>query len=87
MAAEAALSERMGLAPARDVARLGALLARFGLPTSLPAGVTLAEMAALTARDKKARSGAVHYTLLRRIGSARVGVPITTSTLRTHWPL
>jgi 3-dehydroquinate synthase len=77
----------MGLAPGRDAARLRALLERFGLPVEIPAGVTLGDLAALIARDKKTTAAAVHFTLLRRIGAARVGIPVTPSTLRKHWPV
>ena len=50
----------------------------------LPAGVTLKELLPLTARDKKVSGGAVRYTLLRRIGAARHGIPVTHSTILKH---
>jgi 3-dehydroquinate synthase len=87
MAAEASLSVKMGLARPADAERLVALLERCSLPTRLPAEVTLASIGTVTALDKKASDSAVHYTLLGPIGTGRVGVPITRSTLRTHWPL
>jgi 3-dehydroquinate synthase len=84
MAVEAELSAGMGLASPRDAARLVRLLALYGLPTTLPAGVALAELLPLTARDKKVSGGAVHYTLLRRIGAARHGIPVTPSIILKH---
>ncbi len=84
MAVEAELSAGMGLASARDAARLVALLGLYALPTTLPARVTLEELLPYTARDKKATGGTVHYTLLRRIGAARHGIPVTHSTIMKH---
>jgi 3-dehydroquinate synthase len=87
MAAEASLAVKMGLARPADAARLVAILERCSLPTRLPSEATLAAIGTLTASDKKASATAVHYTLLGSIGRGRVGVPITRTTLRTHWPL
>lgn len=84
MAAEARLSAGMGLAPARDAERLIRLLERVGLPTALPEGVTVRNLLPYIARDKKSVGGAVGYTLLRRIGSARHSIPVTHPTLLRH---
>lgn len=66
--AEARLAERLVGFPARETARIVALLRAFGLPTRLPRGVDPGAVAALTRRDKKVRATAVRCALPRALG-------------------
>ena len=68
MVAEARLGERVGVTAPGTAARPEALLSRLGLPTELPAGVTMDEVIGWTRTDKKARAGRVEYALIRRLG-------------------
>jgi len=70
MVLEAALGERLGITEAGVAARLTGILGRLGLPTRIPDrdSLNVDDVVALTTRDKKARSGAVRYVLLSRIG-------------------
>jgi len=67
----AKLSHRLGLIPAEDVRRLGALLAGAGLPLD-PPELGLARYLELMGHDKKVEGGRVRFVLLRRIGEAYV---------------
>jgi 3-dehydroquinate synthase len=74
MIAESRLAARSGLLPARAAARLGDLIARLGLPTALPEGLTPARVLEVARRDKKARAGRIAYALPSRLGAmANVG--------------
>ena len=77
MGLAARLSTRLGLAPADDAERLRALLARFGLPLALPAGLDPAALLARMRLDKKAQADGLRFVLWDRAGAARVvaGVP------------
>jgi 3-dehydroquinate synthase len=77
MVAEAWMSVRLGLLSAGGYQRLERVIAGYHLPTRLPSGFSLQSILRATARDKKNQGGSVHYTLLDRIGKARIGVPLT----------
>ena len=77
MVAEATMSNALGLCDERDISRLVHVLQQFSLPTSFPSRMRFEAVIAATAHDKKAREGRIEYTLLERIGKARVGVPLT----------
>ncbi len=76
----ARLSAEVGRAPAADAQRLGALLARLGLPTVLPAGLDAEALFGRMRLDKKNRSGALRLILWRGLGQAEIadGVPDAT---------
>ncbi len=57
--AEAALAVRLGLAPATWVEEVAQVFQAAGLPTQLPAGMTLATLAPVMAGDKKKEKGTV----------------------------
>lgn len=80
MVQAARLSERLGLAPAADTARLRALLQRFGLPVSPPPGLDADALLAHMRLDKKAQSGGLRFIVWDGAGRARVlaGVPEAT---------
>jgi 3-dehydroquinate synthase len=75
MVLEAELGERLGITEVGVAARLSAMLTRLGLPVRIPDRETLnvEDVVALTTRDKKARSGAVRYVLLSRLGTVAHG--------------
>lgn len=67
----ATMSCEIGLLNAGQVQRLGALLERAGLPTSVE-GVTPAQMLDHMRIDKKVKQGRIRFVLLRAIGSSFV---------------
>lgn len=71
MCMAARVSERLGLLPGDERARVEAIFAAAGLPTRPPA-IEAGHMHALMAGDKKARGGIVRLVLLDAIGAARL---------------
>lgn len=72
MVLAARLSARLGRAAEADAERLRALLARFDLPTALPAGLDPERLLARMRLDKKAVSGALRLVLWRGLGHAEL---------------
>lgn len=72
MVLAARLSAALRRAPAADADRLQALLARFGLPTALPAGLDGAALLARMRLDKKADAAGLRFILWDRAGAARI---------------
>ena len=68
MIAEASLGERIGVTEPGTSRRIAEAVRGIGLPVTVPAGVAARAIVEATRRDKKARRGAVKYTLPRRIG-------------------
>jgi 3-dehydroquinate synthase len=68
----ARLSTQLQRAGAADADRLQALLARFGLPTSIPPGVDPQHLLDLMRLDKKNVSGRLRLILWRGIGQAEI---------------
>ena len=68
MVTEARLAEQIGLAPAGLAVAVRDAVTRAGLPTRLPAGISVEAVIAETHGDKKARAGAARYALPRGIG-------------------
>jgi len=68
MVVEARIAERLTGFPREGTARLTALLARLGLPVTVPAGIEPRRIARLTLLDKKARGGTARCALPRRLG-------------------
>ena len=68
----ATLSQRCGWMPAAQVARLEALLQRFGLPTRMSGESTVTAALEAMSLDKKVKAGRVRLVLLRGIGAAFV---------------
>jgi 3-dehydroquinate synthase len=77
MVLAARLSAHLGMAPAADAERLRTLLAGFGLPTALPAGLDPDLLLARMRLDKKAHAGGLRFVLWEGPGLARIvdGVP------------
>jgi 3-dehydroquinate synthase len=68
----ARLSAQLGLLSAEAVERTTILLARGGLPTELPAGLSPSELWARMGQDKKVIQGRIRFVLLDEIGEARI---------------
>ena len=68
----ARLATALGLATAADAQRLTALLARFGLPLALPAGLDPGALLARMRLDKKAAAGGLRFVLWDGPGRARL---------------
>ncbi len=82
MVAACAISmKRAGLAPAqRD--RVVAMLQQFGLPTSLPPGVSREAILDAVQFDKKFRGGAVRFVVTPRLGEACLSTDVTIDDIR-----
>lgn len=72
MVRAAHLSTQLGLADAADARRLEALLARFGLPVEVPAGLAPDALLARMRLDKKAAAGRLRFVTWRGAGRAEV---------------
>jgi 3-dehydroquinate synthase len=68
----ARLSTALGLADAADGERLRGLLARFGLPVAVPAGLDPAALVTRMRLDKKAQASGLRFVLWDGAGRARV---------------
>jgi 3-dehydroquinate synthase len=68
IATELQIAERLTGYPAKDTARVVALLRAFGLPTRIPPGLDLEEVLSFARRDKKARAGVVRCSLPGALG-------------------
>ncbi|MFC3550991.1 3-dehydroquinate synthase [Lysobacter cavernae] len=66
------LSAALGRAPVADAQRLTALLQRFGLPTTIPAGLDAQALLARMRLDKKADAAGLRFVLWDKAGAARV---------------
>jgi 3-dehydroquinate synthase len=74
MLAALRLGAARGLAPgAAGEARLAALLRRWGLPLTAPAGVSAEALIGLMGADKKRRAGVLRFVLLDDWGRCRLG--------------
>lgn len=72
MVLAARLSERLGMAPAEDGARLAKLLSRLDLPVRIPSGLAPESLLAHMRLDKKNLSGRLRLILWRGIGRAEI---------------
>lgn len=68
MVAEARIAESIGLAREGLSMAIADAVERAGLPSRLPAGISLKDLIASTHGDKKARRGSARYSLPRGIG-------------------
>jgi len=68
MVAEARIAEYIGLAREGLTVAIADAVERSGLPSRIPAGISLDEVIAATHGDKKARGGTAQYSLPRGIG-------------------
>jgi 3-dehydroquinate synthase len=76
MVLAARLSARLGMAAEDDSERLAALLARFGLPVQIPAGLEPAALLERMRLDKKATAGGLRFVLWRGPGRAEIAAGV-----------
>jgi 3-dehydroquinate synthase len=67
--AESRLAEALGIGAAGLSRRVAALLARLGLPVSLPGRIPRARLLDSMSRDKKNKRGDIHFALATRAGA------------------
>ena len=72
MVLAARVSAALGMASPADTQRLAQLLQRFGLPTTLPAGLDADVLVAHMRLDKKAQAGGLRFVLWDGAGAARM---------------
>jgi 3-dehydroquinate synthase len=82
MVLAARLSTQLGRAPTADAESLATLLARFGLPTALPAALEPDALIALMRLDKKNLSGRLRLILWRGIGNAEIVPDVDTEVIK-----
>lgn len=70
MVLAARFSSALGWLPGAEVAALERLLAGFGLPVEIPAGIEGPRLLSLMRGDKKSSAGRIRLVLLRRLGEA-----------------
>ena len=68
LVAECELAEQLGIAPAGLRLRVAGLLGTLGLPQRLPARLERSVLLGAMGRDKKNRSGQIHFALVRQLG-------------------
>lgn len=68
MVLEARIAEQLGVADPGTAAHIKRVVSAALLPTEMPPSMDVTAVVAATHRDKKARAGAVEYSLPRRIG-------------------
>ncbi|MGH8041196.1 MAG: 3-dehydroquinate synthase [Rudaea sp.] len=76
------LSAQLGMAAASDAERLKALLARFALPTAIPAGADPDALLKAMQLDKKNLSGRLRLILWRGIGHAEIADGVDAAAVR-----
>ncbi len=82
MVLAARLSAHLGMAPAADARRLGALLSGFGLPTALPAGLEPDRLLQRMRLDKKANASGLRFVLWEAPGTARIVADVPEDAVR-----
>jgi 3-dehydroquinate synthase len=80
MQVEAHLAHAIGLCDAELIQRQHAILTHYQLPTTIPPGITVAQLLEVMHRDKKVQAGQLRWALPRTIGHAEIvrNVPIAT---------
>jgi 3-dehydroquinate synthase len=76
MVCAAHLSTRLGWADAAEADRLSTLLAHFGLPVTIPAGLDPDALVARMRLDKKATAGTLRFILWRGAGQAEIAAGV-----------
>ena len=69
---EALIAARLELCDPSLVVHQQQVLTRYGLPTALPAGLTVDQLLAVMQRDKKVQAGQIRWALPRHIGHAEI---------------
>ena len=83
MIAAARIGQGMGITPMDTVRRIEALVTALGLPSRVPAGITVDQLIATMAFDKKAKGGSVKWVMATRIGAVETGVEAPVDIVRS----
>lgn len=74
----ARLAARKGLLDEREVARIRSLIEAYGLPSTLPEGISAERLIRHMEIDKKAEAGRITFILPERVGRVRIEKKIST---------
>ncbi len=85
LAGAARLSQKLGLIPPVEVARVDRVLAACQLPVRLRAPLPVAALQAATTRDKKNRADGVRFVVLNALGTAATRSGIPPAMVETVW--
>ena len=85
LCAAARLSQRLGLLPEADVARVEAVVAAHALPTRVRTALPIAALMAAAVHDKKARGGSPRFVVLRAAGRAEVLGSVAPDAVEAAW--
>jgi 3-dehydroquinate synthase len=85
LAAAARLSEKLGLIPASDIARIDRTLAAHALPVRLREPLSLAALMDAMMRDKKVRSGALRFVVMNKIGDSATRSDVSPALVEQVW--
>lgn len=85
LAGVARLSQKLGLLPAGDVARIERVLAAHQLPVRLRTPLPVAALQAATGRDKKNRADGVRFVVLNALGVAATRDAVPPALVETVW--
>jgi 3-dehydroquinate synthase len=85
LAGAARLSQKLGLIPAGDVARIDRVLAAHQLPVRLRTPLSVTALQAATARDKKNRADGLRFVVLEALGKAATRTDIPSATVEAVW--
>ncbi|HXX62919.1 MAG TPA: 3-dehydroquinate synthase [Bacteroidota bacterium] len=82
MVLESRLASEIGLLEERETERLARTLRAAGLPTVPPNRLNFAHFESALLQDKKSDASGLKMTLLRRIGTCALGIPVSIETVR-----
>ena len=85
LAAAARLSERLGLLPAGEAARIETVVAAHRLPVRLEPELELGALMAAMQRDKKVRAGKLRFVVLPKIGDAQTKDDVPVDAVEAVW--
>ncbi len=85
LAAAARLSQKLGLLPSGEAARVEAVVAAHNLPVRLRAPLPLAALLASMSHDKKVRAGRLRFVVLHRLGEAATCSDVDPGLVEVVW--
>ena len=85
LCAAARLSRKLGMVAEADVSRIESVVSAHGLPTRLRSTLSIENLMAAMARDKKARAGALRFVLLKSLGEAVVRRDVPAADVESVW--
>jgi 3-dehydroquinate synthetase len=85
LCAAARLSRRLGMIGDAEVSRIDAVVAAHGLPARLRSTLSIANLMAAMARDKKARAGTLRFVVLKSLGEAVVRNNVPAADVEAVW--